>query len=53
MADTRLSLCRPQVTGEQGIIPRALSHIFGHLHQQTEAGSGGVQYSVTMSFLQI
>lgn len=38
-----------RVAGESGIIPRALSHIFGAIAQETR----GRQYSVTASFAQI
>lgn len=46
-----------RVTGETGIIPRALSHIFGYIAQAESAGGSkarsGSTYTVTMSFLQL
>jgi hypothetical protein len=44
-----------RVSGESGIIPRALSHIFGYIASAAAPGSpeAGTTFTVTMSFLQI
>lgn len=44
-----------RVTGEGGIIPRSISHIFGFMHAAATSGGGSAapSYNVSMSFCQL